>query len=629
MNEKTLNTLNYYDVKDIIKSYCVSELGKKLIDEITPTNNISQVKHSLQETTEARTLIDNSYSIPLKGIANISLIIEKLEKEAILEIDDLNKVADFLNGCKAIKKFFENKETYAKNLTSYCANITLMPEIVEEINNSIKGNSINSEATKELKKIRRHIDICEGKIKEKLDKFIKNSVNKAFIQDPIIVQRNGKYTIPIISNYKNKVEGTIVDYSQRGTTLYLEPATIQKHSAELEILFVEEQVEIYKILSEISNQIYENLYFLTLNIDIISKYDMIFAKGKFSANTRGISPKLNYAGRINIINGIHPLISDFQSLNFSIADTYRSLVITGPNAGGKTIVLKTVGLLTLMTMSGFHISASKNTEISLFQNIFVDIGDNQSIENSLSTFSSHMQNLSYILQKTNHHTLTLLDEIGSGTEPNEGAGLGIAILEELYKKGAIILATTHYGEIKSFSEQHEGFENAAMEYRDKTLEPLYKLRIGKSGDSNAFYIAQKMGIPEHIRAKALSYIETKNYDLSLIDNSKITKYADFTEDEVKSSYTYAIGDRVKLLDNDKIGLVYKPINSINQVEIFVENEIVSVHEKRLQLLAEATNLYPHDYDLNNLFTSFKERKLEHDIERGSKKGIKKLFKETT
>ncbi len=629
MNEKTLNTLNYFDVKNLIKSYCVSELGKKLIDEIKPSNNINQVKHLLQEATEARTLIDNSYSIPLKGIANISGIIEKLEKEAILEIDDLNKVADFLNGCKAIKKFFENKETYAKNLTSYCANITLMPEIVEQINNSIKGNSINSDATKELKKIRKHIDICESKIKEKLDKFIKNSINKEFIQDAIIVQRNGKYTIPIISTYKNKVDGTIVDYSQKGTTLYLEPSTIQKHSTELDILFVEEQVEIYKILSEISNQIYENLYSLNLNIDIISKYDMIFAKGKFSANTKGISPKLNNAGRINIVNGVHPLINNFQPLNFSIADTYRALVITGPNAGGKTIVLKTVGLLTLMTMSGFHISASMDTEISLFQNIFVDIGDNQSIENSLSTFSSHMQNLSYILEKSNHHTLTLLDEIGSGTEPNEGAGLGIAILEELYKKGVIIIATTHYGEIKSFSEQHQGFENAAMEYRDKTLEPLYKLKIGKSGDSNAFYIAQKMGIPEHIRLKALSYIETKIYDLSLINESKIVKYTDFTQDEVKNTYSYAIGDRVKVLDNDKIGLVYKTISSKNQIDVFVENEIISVHEKRLQLLAKATDLYPHDYDLNSLFTSFKERKLEHDIERGSKKGLKKLFKETS
>ncbi len=628
MNEKTLNTLNYFDVKNIIKSYCVSELGKKLIDEISPSNNINQVKHQLQETTEARTLIDNSYAIPLKGIANISGIIEKLEKEAILEIEDLNKVADFLNGCKAIKKFFENKEVYAKNLTSYCANITLMPEIVEQINNTIKGNSINSDATKELKKIRRHIDICEGKIKEKLDKFIKNSINKEFIQDTIIVQRNGKYTIPIISAYKNRVDGTIVDYSQKGTTLYLEPATIQKHSAELEILLVEEQVEIYKILSELSNQIYENLYSLNLNIDIISKYDMIFAKGKFSANTKGISPKLNNAGHINIINGIHPLIDNFQPLNFSIAKSYRALVITGPNAGGKTIVLKTVGLLTLMTMSGFHISASKSTEISLFQNIFVDIGDNQSIENSLSTFSSHMQNLSYILQKTNHHTLTLLDEIGSGTEPNEGAGLGIAILEELYKKGAIILATTHYGEIKSFSEQHQGFENAAMEYKDITLEPLYKLRIGKSGDSNAFYIAQKMGISEQVRAKALSYIKTKNYDFDLLDDSKITKYTDFTEEVIIQNYVYCIGDRVKLLDNNEIGLVYKEINSLNQIEVFIENEIVSVHEKRLDLLAKATDLYPADYDLNNLFTDFKDRKLEHDIERGSKKAIKKLFKET-
>ncbi len=626
MNEQTFNTLNYFDIKSLIKSYCVSDLGKKLIDNISPSTDAKLIKHMLSETTEARTLIDNSYSIPLKGIANISLILEKLEKEAILEVDELIKITDFLNGCKAIKLFFENKDAYAKNLTSYCLNITLMPEIIEEINVAIKGNSISSDATKELKKIRRHIDICDSKIKEKLDKFIKNSSNKEFIQDPIIVQRNGKYTIPIISAYKNKVDGTIVDYSSKGTTVYLEPTTIQKHSTELEILKIEEQVEVYKILSDLTNLIYNRIFEFRTNIDIITKFDMIFAKAKYSASTNGISPKLNNAGYINIKNGVHPLIENFEPLNFSISDNYRALVITGPNAGGKTIVLKTVGLLTLMTMSGFHITANPSSEISIFNNIFVDIGDNQSIENSLSTFSSHMKNLSFILSKSNNHSLVLLDEIGSGTEPNEGAGLGIAILEELYKKGTIILATTHYSEIKSFSEHHPNFENAAMEYKEKTLEPLYRLKIGKSGDSNAFYIANKMGIPEHIQKRALYYIDTKDYDFSLLDSSKKVTYADLTTDIIEHKIVFSIGDRVKLLDNNKIGLIYKEINSKNQVDVFIDGEIFSIHCKRLELLGKASDLYPKDYDLNTLFVSFKERKLDHDIERGSKKAIKKLLK---
>ncbi len=632
MNEKTLNTLNYNEIKELVKTYCVSNLGKELIDKITPSYNLKQLNHWLNETSEARNLIDNGYNISLKGISDINYIVDKLEKGMTLEIDDLLHTTDFLRGCNHIKRFFDGKEDYAKNLTAYSMNITLLSEVEEEINYTIKGSDINTEATKELKKIRRHMEICEGKIKEKLEKFINNSTNKKYIQDSIILQRNNKYVVPVKAMYKNKVEGVAVDVSGKGSTVFIEPSSVAKHSSELEVLKVEEQVEIFKILALLTEKVYEHIYELKMNIDVIAKYDMIFAKGKYSAYIGGVKPALNQSGVLNIKNGVHPLIENFQPLNFNIATDYRGLLITGPNAGGKTVVLKTVGLLTLMTMSGFHIKASKDTEISVFQNIFVDIGDNQSIENSLSTFSSHMNNLSDILKNSNKQTLVLLDEIGSGTEPTEGAGLAISILEHLYKKGVIVLATTHYGEVKTFAEEHIDFEIGAMDFEKDTLEPLYKLRIGKAGNSNAFYIAQKMGIPLDVREKALRYIKTKDYDTkTLVDESKVIKYERYNSNynKYENLEQFTIGDKVKINQSGDVGIIYKTIDNYGNVKIFIEDsrEIVSEHSKMVTLLVKAKDLYPDDYDINTLFIDFKTRKLEKDIQRGSKKALKKIAKD--
>ena len=313
-------------------------------------------------------------------------------------------------------------------------------------------------------------------------------------------------------------------------------------------------------------------------------------------------------------------------MNFRIGDDFRTLVITGPNAGGKTVVLKTIGLLTLAVQSGFHICASPNSELAIFDKIFVDIGDNQSIENSLSTFSSHIKNISEILKESNKNTLLLFDEIGSGTEPNEGAALAIAILEEFYHKGCITVATTHYGEIKNFSEKHPDFENAAMEFKKDTLDPLYKLSIGKSGDSNALYISRKMGISENIIKRSKEYIEKKNYNYSIVDSSKI-RIKKVYKGEEETQYEYNVGDKVLLLDKNVSAIVYKGIDQFNNIVVLLNKEFIEVNCKRVKLEIKAEELYPEGYDLNQLFVSFKERKLERDIERGSKKALKKIRKE--
>ncbi|MCR1973088.1 endonuclease MutS2 [Clostridium sporogenes] len=626
MNKETLEKLHYYELKEMIKEYCVSGLGKRLIDKLEPSSNIKIVNQRLDETSEGRRLLDASYNIPLEGIFNVLPLIEKIEKGASLEPTDLTMMSNFLRGCRKVKLFIKDKEGYAPTLSAYGENICDLSYIEEEINRSIRGSVVDSNASKDLKKIRRNIDICESKIKEKLDKFLKNSANKEYIQEFFISQRDGKHTIAIKAAHKNKVQGTIVETSSKGTTVFMEPNVISKHTSELTVLKAEESVEEYKILATLTEMLFERIKDLKMNVDVISEYDMIWAKAKYSKVINGIKPKLNDYGYIKIIKGKYPLIKDSIPLDFEIGKDYRGLIITGPNAGGKTVVLKTIGLLTLAIQSGFHIEAKEGTEFSVFKKLFVDIGDNQSVENALSTFSSHVKNLAEIIKESGKSTLLLFDEIGSGTEPNEGSALAIAILEELYHKGSITISTTHYGEIKNFSKEHPDFENAAMEFEKETLEPLYKLSIGKVGDSNALYISKKMGLYDSIIDRARKYMDTKSYNYNLIEDSKIIKNKELQAKE--DFYEYSVGDKIILLENNESAIVYKERDRLNNVTILYNKEFIEVNYKRIKLELKASDLYPEGYDLNQLFISYKERKLEKDIKRGSKKALKRIKKET-
>ncbi|QFG00363.1 endonuclease MutS2 [Psychrobacillus glaciei] len=624
MKTMTYEKLQYNELKEMVKFYCVSSLGKELLDKLQPSSNSKVVKIRLNETTEARKLLDAESHLPLKGISNISHQMEKLEKGMILGPSELVAISDFLRGCRTIKKFMIDKEFFAPVLHSYSHSMMEFKDIEESINHSISGNRVDSDASKDLKRIRNHIAKTEEKIEERLNKFLKSSANKEYIQEFFISKKDDRFTIPIKASYKNQVEGTIIESSSKGSTVFIEPAAISKLNAELAMLKSDESMEEYQILATISGAIYEEVRQININIELIGQYDMIFAKAKYSKRMGAMEPKLNNHGYIKLKNCKHPLLQGtIVPLDFEIGKDYRSLIITGPNAGGKTVVLKTIGILTLAVMSGFHIAADEGTEIAIFDCIFVDIGDNQSIENSLSTFSSHMKNISEIMSASTNNTLLLFDEIGSGTEPNEGAALAIAILEEFYQMGCITVATTHYGEIKRYSEIHGDFMNAAMQFNSEELEPMYKLLIGKSGDSNALWISRKMNLREKVLQKAQHYIENKNYDLELVKESKIRKPVQPTIQEV-TTYEFEVGDRVKLTEQDDFGIVYAKKDSLNNILVFYKNEIIKVNAKRLELEGKAIDLYPKGYDLNSLFLSYEERKFQHDMERGSKKAFKKV-----
>ncbi|WP_427110080.1 endonuclease MutS2 [Lysinibacillus xylanilyticus] len=627
MNHTTFEKLQYNELKEIVKSYCVSGLGKQLLDKLTPSPNLTVVKNRLNETTEARAILDAEGHVPFLGVSNIDNTIKKLEKGIILDPNELISISDFLRGCRKIKKFMLEKEFFAPVLASYANSMSEFKSVEEEINFAIKANRVDSAASRELKRIRNHIETTEEKIKDRLTKFLNNSANKTYIQEFFISKKDDRYTIPIKASYKNHVQGTIVEVSSKGATVFMEPSTVAKLNVELATLKAEEAVEEYQILATLSGLLMENIREININMELISQYDMVFAKAKFSKNIGGAEPSLNDYGYIKLVNCKHPLLTGKAvPLHFEIGKDYRSLIITGPNAGGKTVVLKTIGLLTLATMSGFHIVADKGTEIAVFDHIFVDIGDNQSIENALSTFSSHMKNLSDIMRASNNNTLLLFDEIGSGTEPNEGAALAISILEEFYHMGCMTVATTHYGEIKRFSEMHSDFMNAAMRFNSETLEPLYKLVIGTSGDSNALWISKKMNIRETVLQRAKGYIDNKEYHLERVIDSKIRK-PKIEQERTKVQYEFKKGDRVKLLDHDDVGIVYLEMDNFYNVVVFYEREFKKVNVKRLALELPATELYPEGYDLETLFVDYKDRKLQHDIERGSKKALRKIQKE--
>lgn len=623
MNEYVYEKLQYNKLKELVKEYCVSSLGKELIDKLVPTGNIKAVENRLNETTEARKLLDFSGSVQLSGIVNIKEIIEKVRKDIILDAEHLSNVASFLRGCSKIKTYMKDKEFYAPTLYSYSLNIFELKHIEEEIESSIRNNKIEDDATTELKKIRKQLSQLESKISEGLNSFLKNPNNKNYIQDFFVTRRQGRLTIPIKASYKNMVSGVVIESSDK--TAFMEPDNVIRHTSKYNEIKAEEAIEEYKIFSYLTKCIYDSLSSIERNIEVMSHYDMVFAKGKYSKAIGGIFPSLNEYGYINIIDGKHPLLEGtIVPLNIAIGENFRSLIITGPNAGGKTIVLKTVGLLTLAMQSGFHIPVSEGTNMSVFDKVFADIGDDQSLENALSTFSAHVKNLSQVIKQTNKSTLLLFDEIGSGTEPNEGAALAIAILENVYNKGAITIATTHYNEIKNFSYAHPDFENAAMKFDKNTLEPLYKLIIGKSGDSNALWISRKMGIYEDILRNAEKYMKEKSYNLNMVDKSKIRSKKEAVVEEVK--YNYCIGDRVYIKDIKDSATVYKEKDEYNNIVVLHDKLFKSFNEKQLKLEITAKDLYPDGYDINTLFVSYRELKIEKDIKRGSKKTLKKIRK---
>lgn len=629
MNQETMEKTQVTIIKEKLSSYCISSYGQKRTTELKPSSHLETVRKRLNETAEAKAILLASLHMPFMGLTSIEHLTKQVEKGYILEPSELTEYADFLRSNRMIKNFMEKNQHLAPTLYRYSLGLEVFTGIELEIYQQIKNNQVDSDASRELRKIRRGIQELEKEIAERLNKFLKNSSHRNKIQEFLIVKKNERFTIPVKSSYKNQIPGTIVEESAKGTTVFIEPQAIAKLNEKLFDLKIQESSEVYQIQASLTGLVFEQMIDIQRNIEIVTEYDLIFAKGKFSRDIEGIEPKINREGRITFINVVHPLLGKKAvPLNLSLGKEYQALTITGPNAGGKTVVLKTLALTTLQVMLGVQIQADPGTEVALFDQIFVDIGDQQSIENALSTFSGHMKNISMIMATIKKNSLVLLDELGSGTEPNEGAALAIAIMEALYQKGATVVTTTHYGEIKRYSLQHPDFITAAMAFDPATLSPKYQLLMGETGESNALWIAQKMALSPDVLQQAEAYLQNREYDLEKrqIKTNKKVK-ATLTEDDQRQEQTFQKGDRIVYLETKQVGLVYE-VNAIKSVvTIFIAGELIKVQLKRINLLATASELYPPGYELESLFTDYHERKFKRDIDRGSKKAHKILRKE--
>lgn len=645
MNKNTIITLEYNKIKEALKSCAVSEAGKTLIDKLEPYIDLAAVQKNLMETTESRAIANITTSIPLHSMKSLDVLMAKLKNGSILTPEELEALAEFLVEGKRLKRFMKDKVYAAPNVSTYILSFADLDHITEEIDRCIQHGRVADSASGVLSKLRKKIAILEGRINSKLQSFIKNSANRNIMQDNIISVRNGRYVVPVKSEYRKSFDGSILDSSGSGSTLFIEPPEVKKAQDELNVCQLQEEKEVYRILCSLTQMVSEAERELSINMETMAYYDFLFAKAKYSKALGGRTVAINNNNYIDIKAGRHPLIgSTAVPLDFTIGKDYKCLVITGPNTGGKTVALKTVGLLTIMVQSGLHVPVEEHSEFAVFADILADIGDGQSIEQSLSTFSSHIKNIINIIKCSDPYTLVILDEVGAGTDPGEGMGIAAAVLEEIYSKGAVLLATTHYSEIKDFAENREGFKNGCMGFDITTLKPLYKLTIGKAGESNAFLIALRLGMDKSLIEKAHkitykedkeynNYVESKPSDITekqdtialhqeQIEKLKEVKKLEIISEKQSKLPSFKIGDCVYISSMDRTGIVCELENSKGEISVMVMKKKLKINKKRLSLYVDSAQLYPEDYDFDIVFESKNNRKKNKIMNKRHVEGMK-------
>ena len=509
MNEKTLRILEYEKIIKMLKNKAVSSIGKKTCEELLPSYVLHEVSERLEETKEAIDIVLKWGGVSFDGFRNVEDAVKRAEKGFILSPKDLLDVAGVLRCTKALKTFFEDGEKdklypIIFELVDTLVYIKGLGEKIEDI--VVSEDEISDRASDLLFSLRRSIRDKNSRVKEKLQGMVTSYAK--YLQDPIITIRGDRYVIPVKAECKGNIPGLVHDQSASGSTLFIEPMAIVEMNNQIKELMLKEKAEVERILNSLSRIVEENAYQLLHNNKNIGYIDFIVAKGKLALDMGANVPLVNKSGIIDMKRARHPLIDPevVVASDIKLGKEFNCLVITGPNTGGKTVTLKTTGLLTLMAMAGLAIPADEGSELSVFKNVFADIGDEQSIEQSLSTFSSHMVNIVDIINHVDNSSLVLVDELGAGTDPTEGATLAMSIMQNLYEMGAKIIATTHYSEIKVFAMERAGFENASVEFNVETLKPTYKLLIGIPGKSNAFNISKRLGLSEKIINEAKEMI---------------------------------------------------------------------------------------------------------------------------
>ena len=619
----TEQRIEFNNVKEIWAELAVTGYAKGMIAEAAVILDEAELRRQLKETTNSKKMIEKLGEPPLQDVTEIKEILTAAQRGDCLTPYQLERVEKVLVVVERLRLYLARGKQYENPLAYYDENLDELPELREEISRQIRSDEVDDRASKTLFDIRVRIVNIEENMKQKAEQVIRS--NKECMADTYYTLRNGRICVPVKKEYRFKIQGSVIDKSSTGSTVFVEPAGVAKIFEELQLLRVDEDNEVHRILYTLSAMVADAVPVMEENMRMMEKLDLIFSKGKLSIDLDCSEPEINLERRIVLKEARHPLMDRNINvpLDFTLGDRIRGIVITGPNTGGKTVAIKTVMLNSYMAQCGLHVP-SKKADIAMNSNYLCDIGDGQNISENLSTFSAHIKNVLAILSAVNKDSFVIMDELGSGTDPAEGMGIATAILEELKKSGANFLVTTHYPEIKEYAERSENILNARMTFDRETLMPTYRMVIGEAGESCAFYIADRLGMPEYMLKTAVEaaygkgalkeYHFKNNKDLKKTGMGKISREKKVNV-STKTGTLFNIGDSVMVYPDKKIGIVCEPVNDKGILRVQIADRKIYINHKRVKLHVKAEELYPEDYDFSIIFDSVENRKKRHDMER--------------
>lgn len=616
--------IEFDKIKERWMSLAVTDHAKEMIAKVSCYLEESELRKQLKDTTNSKILLEKLGAPPLQNVAEAKEILTIAEKGDCLTPYQLERVEKVLVAVMRLKDYLAKGKQYENPLAYYEENLDDAKALREEISRQIRNGIVDDYASKELRQLRADMLRCEEQMKQKAEQILR--ANKECMADNYCTARNGRICVPVKKEYKFKISGSVIDKSATGSTFFIEPVSVAKYYEELQLLQISEENEVYRILYTLTAMVAESIPLMNENIRLMEKLDFIFSKGKLSIDLDAAAPVINTERRIILKDARHPLMDRALNipLQFEIGSQARGIIITGPNTGGKTVAIKTVMLSCIMAQCGLHV-ACKEADICMNSSYLCDIGDGQDITENLSTFSAHIKNVLEVLREVHRDSLVIMDEMGSGTDPTEGMGIAIAILEELRKSGCLFLVTTHYPEVKDYADKTEGIINARMTFDKETLKPTYQMVIGEAGESCAFYIADRLGMPNEMLKNAVraAYGEAavKDYQFHKEENAlqkeaghKLVKVKKTTP-RTKLDTKYHLGDSVMVFPDKKIGIVCEPVNEKGVLRVQLQNKKIWINHKRVRLHVAATQLYPADYDFSILFETVENRKIKHDMAR--------------
>lgn len=615
--------IEFDKIKNIWEEQAVTEHAKERIRQMVCILDESELRRQMRDTTYARAMVEKLGTPPLQNVSEIIEILDASEKGNCLTPYQLERVQRVLVIVGRLRDYLARGKNWDNPIAYYDENLDEQRELKEEIARQIRSEAVDDYASKALQEIRTAIVRCEERMKQEAEQVIRRY--KDCMADSFYTIKNGRVCVPVKKEHKLKISGSVIDKSATGSTFFMEPSGVAKYFEELSLLRVEEENEVYRILYTLTAMVADAAPVMRENMHLIERLDFFFSKGKLSILLGCVEPEINLNRRIVLRDARHPLMDPAVNvpLQFQLGEKTHGIVITGPNTGGKTVAIKTVMLCSIMAQCGLHVPCT-SADLCMNRAYLCDIGDGQNISENLSTFSAHIKNVLAVLAEVDRDCFVIMDELGSGTDPAEGMGIAIAILEELRKSGANFLVTTHYPEVKEYANRTEGIINARMTFDKETLMPTYRMVIGEAGESCAFYIADRLGMPREMLSVAIreAYGEEAVANYRFVNEGPLQKTHSGSitrtkrvQSTIHVTEAYQIGDSVMVYPDKKIGIVCEPVNEKGVLRVQLPNKKIWINHKRVKLHVKAEQLYPEDYDFSIVFDTVENRKKRHQMSR--------------